>query len=148
MGGQHRRREHARGAGIPVRAWQPRRARTRASLDSAGLLACFAALAASGACAVLRPFTLPWDDATPSVTNLSAWSPVPACADGWLGIDAAGHFSAGNRRVRILGVNIGASAAFADKGMADAVAARMAKFGLNGVRGDTGVALVEVYEMP
>jgi hypothetical protein len=127
---------------------QPRRARTRASLDSAGLLARFAALAASGACAALRPFTLPWDDATATVTDMASWSPAPGGADGWLGIDAAGHSSAGNRRVRVLGVNIGASAAFPDKGIADAVAARMATFGLNGVRGDTGVALVEVYEVP
>lgn len=81
------------------------------------------------------PFVIPWDDAKPNVaTDLSRLNhvgkPLPR-------IEVRdGHFyEAGtDTRVRFWGTNIGADEAFPDKAAADAVAARMAKYGINLVR--------------
>lgn len=84
----------------------------------------------------LKPFVLPWDDATATATSLAGWHPEPAGASGRIAVNAAGHFTEGvdGPRIRFLGVNIGSSACFPPKDMADEVAARMAKFGINAVR--------------
>ncbi|BET65192.1 hypothetical protein ASA1KI_01100 [Opitutales bacterium ASA1] len=89
-----------------------------------------------GAQSALAPFVLPWDDDTPTITSLAAWQAAPAGSGGRIAVDAVGRFTEGpeGERIRFLGVNIGASAAFPPKDMADAIAARMAKFGINAVR--------------
>jgi hypothetical protein len=81
----------------------------------------------------LFPFVLPWDDASPGVTNLSGWLPKPA---GKLGPVRAvdGHFYAGRERIRFFGVNLCFGADFPRKEDAPKIAARMAKFGINVVR--------------
>jgi len=79
------------------------------------------------------PFVLPWDDATPGVTNLSNWLDQPA---GNAGFVAArdGHLYAGPKRIRFFGVNLAFGGNFPTHADAEKVAARMAKFGINCVR--------------
>lgn len=81
----------------------------------------------------LVPFVLPWDDSSASVTNVSAWLDKPAGAGGFVTV-RDGHLFSGDKRVRFLGTNICASAAFPDHETAEQVAARLAKFGINCVR--------------
>jgi hypothetical protein len=83
--------------------------------------------------APLVPFVLPWDDATPGVTNVSAWLDRPA---GRLGpvVVKDGHLFTGSKRLRLLGVNLCFGASFPSHDDAAKVAARLAKFGVNAVR--------------
>lgn len=81
----------------------------------------------------LFPFVLPWDDATPSVTNISSWLDKPAGRDGFIST-RDGHLWAGKKRVRIFGVNLAYGGNFPNHTDADMVAARMAKYGINCVR--------------
>jgi len=81
------------------------------------------------------PFVIPWDDAKSGVaTDLSAMNrvgkPLPRIEV------VGGHFTeAGTgKRVRFWATNFGAGEAFPDKASADAVAARLAKYGVNLVR--------------
>jgi hypothetical protein len=90
----------------------------------------FLAIATAASAAEMFPFQLPWDDASPSITNISwlndkSMPPV---------IVKDGHLYAGEKRLRIFGVNVCFGANFPDKEMAPKVAARMAKFGINCVR--------------
>ena len=80
----------------------------------------------------LVPFVLPYDDGAPGPTDLSAWSPRPA--DRRIRITPDGHLGVDGRRVRLLGVNCCAAAAWPDKADAPKIAARLAKFGVNAVR--------------
>jgi hypothetical protein len=84
--------------------------------------------------AELFPFVLPWDDATPGVTDLSGWLPRPAGDAGPVHAGDDGHLYAGDRRVRFLGVNVCFEACFPTHDDADKIAARMARFGINVVR--------------
>lgn len=96
--------------------------------------AAFAILAlATGARAELFPFVLPWDDATPGVTNLSGWLEKPAGAQGFV-VARDGHLFAGKKRIRFFGVNMAFGGNFPTHADAEKVAARMAKFGINCVR--------------
>ena len=79
------------------------------------------------------PFQLPWDDASESATNISWLNDKPAGRDGFVHVKD-GHLFAGEKRLRIFGVNTCFAANFPDKDMAPKVAARMAKFGINCVR--------------
>ncbi len=79
------------------------------------------------------PFVLPWNDASAGVTDLSAMNP-PIGPDSRLSVDADGHFVANGERVRFLGVNFAGDSPFMPTNKADAVAARLAKFGVNCVR--------------
>jgi hypothetical protein len=82
----------------------------------------------------MRPFTLPWDDATETLTDLSGLNtPIPLTAS-WVRPNDDGHLIRDAERLRFLGVNIGADSAFPYHTDADKIAARMAKFGLNSVR--------------
>ena len=81
----------------------------------------------------LFPFVLPWDDASESATNISWLNDRPAGRDGFVRVQD-GHLFAGQKRLRIFGVNTCFAANFPDKDMAPKVAARMAKFGINCVR--------------
>lgn len=81
----------------------------------------------------LFPFVLPWNDDSPAVTNLSAWLSAPAGRDGHV-VVRDGHLHAGNKRLRLFGVNLCFAANFPMHGEARQIAARMAKFGINCVR--------------
>jgi hypothetical protein len=81
----------------------------------------------------LAPFAPPWDDGAAGPTDLR---PVLGqSADSLAPVRARdGHLYAGGRRLRLFGANLTAGACFPDRATADGVAARLAKFGLNGVR--------------
>lgn len=96
--------------------------------------ACALGLSAlSASSAELFPFVLPWDDASPSVTNLSGLLDKPAGAKGFV-TARDGHLFAGEKRLRIFGVNMAFGGNFPTHADAEKVAARMAKFGINCVR--------------
>ncbi|MCK4374028.1 MAG: carbohydrate binding domain-containing protein [Candidatus Brocadiae bacterium] len=82
----------------------------------------------------LHPFVLPWDDATPSATNLSHWNHTPAGKFGHVRAGADGHLYVGDQRIRLFGVDLAFSGNIPQKEDAPKVAARMAKFGINIVR--------------
>ncbi len=78
------------------------------------------------------PFAMPWDDTwRNSVTDLSPWSSVPA--DTFI-TAANGHLAAGAQPIRFLGVNCVFNAAFPPHDVAEKVAARLARLGVNCVR--------------
>lgn len=79
------------------------------------------------------PFVLPWDDHTPGLTDLSALN-SPIDESTRVRADADGHLRAGAARLRFLGVNFAGDAPFMPTNKAEAVAARLAKFGFNSVR--------------
>ncbi len=80
------------------------------------------------------PFVLPWNDALPGVvTDFSSMNP-PIMSTSRVTVDTNGHFVANAQRVRFLGVNFAGDSPFMPTNKADAVAARLAKFGINNVR--------------
>ena len=95
---------------------------------------CLATAAAAAEPAPLFPFVLPWDDASPGITDLSGWLPKPAGKFGPVRVGPDGHLYTGGRRLRLNGVDLAFSAAFPTHDQADKVAARLAKFGNNIVR--------------
>ncbi|HEY5910847.1 MAG TPA: carbohydrate binding domain-containing protein [Verrucomicrobiae bacterium] len=84
------------------------------------------------ASAQVIPWVLPWNDASQSVTDFSFLNP-PITANR-VGVDTNGHFVANGRRLRFLGVNFAGDSPFMPTNNADAVAGRLAKFGINNVR--------------
>ena len=82
------------------------------------------------------PFYLQWDDASPGVTDLSSLNhaPLTAIDEPVLAADGRFYINGGADRLRFLGVNLTMAACFPDKTLADQIAARMAKFGVNIVR--------------
>ncbi|MFH0945398.1 MAG: carbohydrate binding domain-containing protein [Planctomycetota bacterium] len=99
----------------------------------AGLLSLLILTGTSGPLDELVPFAPPWDDVAKGPTDISGTLPAPA---GGLGpvLVRDGHLYTGEERLRIFGVNVTAGACFPDHETAGKVAARMAKFGFNGVR--------------
>ncbi len=95
--------------------------------------ALFASFVVTSSAAEMFPFVLPWDDATPSITNISSWLEKPAGRDGFVTVKD-GHLFANGKRLRIFGVNMAFGANFPTHADAEKVAARMAKFGINCVR--------------
>ncbi len=79
------------------------------------------------------PFVLPWDDATPGVTDMSRLLDKPAGSHGFVQA-RDGHLFAGKKRVRFFGVNNVFGGAFPAHEAAEKIAARMAKFGIGCVR--------------
>ncbi len=79
------------------------------------------------------PFVIPWDDAAPGLTDLSALNDKPAGKDGPV-VVKDGHLFAGGKRLRIFGVNLCFGANFPAKEVAPRLAARLAKLGVNCVR--------------
>ncbi|MDQ2733353.1 MAG: carbohydrate binding domain-containing protein, partial [Armatimonadota bacterium] len=81
------------------------------------------------------PFVIPWDDATPSMTDVSFLNDGPAGSHGFI-VATNGHFaeSIGGKRVRFFAVNMAASSAFPTHEDAEKVAGRLAKYGVNLVR--------------
>jgi len=80
------------------------------------------------------PFVLPWDDSTPSSTDLSSWLGKPAGAKGFVRAGDNGHLYVGDERIRFLGVNLCFGANFPTHDESEKIAGRMAKFGINCVR--------------
>jgi hypothetical protein len=96
------------------------------------LLACTSCRAQSSS--DLFPFTIPWDDDAPSVANVSDWNEKPAGEAGFVSV-RDGRFVDGNgKRIRFLGTNLCFAAAFPPHDVAEKIARRMAKFGINIVR--------------
>ncbi|MEK0450441.1 MAG: hypothetical protein RL088_2709 [Verrucomicrobiota bacterium] len=91
------------------------------------------ALASAASAADMFPFQLPWDDSTPSITNIAWLNDKPAGRDGFVHVKD-GHLFAGEKRLRIFGVNMCFAANFPNHDDADKIAARLAKFGINCVR--------------
>lgn len=84
--------------------------------------------------AALFPFVSPWDDASHTLVSLNYLAHVPAGAYGHV-YARNGHLYAGEERIRFVGMNFTFSAALpASRRDADAVAGRLAKYGVNAVR--------------
>ncbi|WP_107759246.1 carbohydrate binding domain-containing protein [Dickeya sp. Secpp 1600] len=82
----------------------------------------------------LFPFTLPLDvRADGSITDLSSWNDKPAGARGFVTVDGS-HLTVGGKRLRFLGVNIVFGSTAPTHADADAIARRLARFGINLVR--------------
>lgn len=84
--------------------------------------------------AELEPFVLPWDDASPTITDLSGWNDAPAGKFGRVRAGADGHLYADNQRIRFFGVDVAFDGNIPSKQSAPGVAGRLAKFGVNIVR--------------
>lgn len=86
--------------------------------------------------APMFPFVIPWDDAVPgTATDVSFLNTRPAGKNGRI-VAKGGHFVEGGtgKRIRFLGTNFAAGAAFPSHQDAEKVAARIAKLGINIVR--------------
>lgn len=82
----------------------------------------------------LFDFSFPGDDASRTITDLSALNAAPAGTYGRVHAGADGHLFAGDSRIRFLGVNITIADCYPEKAEAEAIAGRLAKFGINLVR--------------
>jgi hypothetical protein len=82
----------------------------------------------------LFPFYLPWDDSEETIVSLNHYLDKPAGRLGWVQAGIDGHLYCGGERIKFLGVNICAGAAFPEKEEAEKIAARLAKYGVNVVR--------------
>jgi len=80
------------------------------------------------------PFLLPWDDATETATSVASLNPAPLAAAQKLTARDSHFYDTTGRRVRFVGVSIGAGAAFPPKDDAPKIAARLHKYGINLVR--------------
>jgi hypothetical protein len=78
------------------------------------------------------PWILPWNDSSPGVTAFSFLN-SPITTDR-VRVDSGGHFVVNGHRMRFLGVNFAGDSPFMPTNNAEAVAARLAKFGVNSVR--------------
>ncbi len=83
--------------------------------------------------AALFPFTIPWDDASPTFVSLAPQEPRPAGADGFVEV-REGRLSLKGKRVRFFGINLCFGAALPSAEDAPKLAARLAKLGINCVR--------------
>lgn len=102
-----------------------------ACLLSLFLLVCGTAKAQSGN---LQPFRLSWFGADANITSFAGWNQPIAVDSPWVRVNEEGHYAREGRRIRFLGVNVGAATAFPDSVRAEAHAARLARFGFNSVR--------------
>lgn len=92
------------------------------------------ALIAAAGSSLAVPFILPWNDALPGVVaDFSAMNSAIG-PDSQVTVAGEGHFVAHGQRIRFLGVNFAGDSPFMPTNKADAVAARLAKFGVNCVR--------------
>lgn len=80
------------------------------------------------------PFVLPWNDTLPGVVTDFSGMNAPIGTAAQVTVDTNGHFVANSQRVRFLGVNFAGDSPFMPTNKADAVAGRLAKFGVNSVR--------------
>ncbi len=82
----------------------------------------------------LFDFVFPWDDASRTITDVSALNDAPAGREGRIRVGSDGHLYAGDERIRFLGVNITIGDCYPERSEAEAIAGRLAKFGINLVR--------------
>ncbi len=94
---------------------------------------CLLGLAAGPGMAQVVPWVLPWNDSTPGVVTDFSGLNTPI-GTNWVLPDRDGHFAVAGSRVRFLGVNFAGDSPFTPTNNADAVAARLAKYGMNCVR--------------
>ncbi len=79
------------------------------------------------------PWILPWNDSTlGTATDFSSLN--PPIGTNWVTVDTNAHFTVGGQRIRFLGVNFAGDSPFMPTNNADAVAQRLAKYGVNNVR--------------
>ena len=105
--------------------------KTRSRMSARGITL---VLLASAVSSFAVPFVLPWNDSLPgTVTDFSGLN-APVGPASQVTVDTSGHFVANGQRVRFLGVNFAGDSPFMPTNKADAVAARLAKFGVNCVR--------------
>ena len=90
-------------------------------------------LISSTQAAEMFPYTMPWDDASSNLTNISEWNDKPAGKDGFV-LVKDGHFFANGKRLRFIGANITGGGGVPSHEDADRVAARLSRFGFNIVR--------------
>lgn len=83
--------------------------------------------------AQMVPFVLPWDDATPGITDFSGMN-RPIDSESRVTVDENGRFVVGGSRIRFLGMNFAGDSPFMSTNKAEGVASRLAKFGINNVR--------------
>ncbi len=79
-------------------------------------------------------FVIPWDDAAATAVSLRGLSAAPAGGQGFVSATPEGHLRVSSGRIRFWGVNLAFGANFPDKDAAPAIAARIAKYGVNLVR--------------
>jgi hypothetical protein len=80
------------------------------------------------------PFVLPWDDDSANAVNVGFLNPAPAGSGGFVRARDGHFFDEQGRRVRFVGVNMAADAAFPTHADAEKIAGRLHKFGVNIVR--------------
>lgn len=102
-------------------------------MSSIVALACVVLFSSATSGADRFPFVISGYDATPSATDFSQLSHVPAGKHGFVRV-ADGHFATDVGRLRIWGANLSFGANFPTHDEADKVAAHLAKIGINGVR--------------
>lgn len=94
---------------------------------------CFLLFAPVVVAADYFPFVYEWDDAQPSLVDLSGRLERPAGKKGFITVKD-GHLSLKGERIRLFGVNLCFGACFPRKEDADKIAAHMAKLGVACVR--------------
>ena len=72
----------------------------------------------------LHPFPFSWFGADANITNFSGWNQPIATDSPWVQVSKEGHYVVDGRRIRFLGVNVGAATAFPDAVRAEAQTAR------------------------
>ncbi|UCG48361.1 MAG: hypothetical protein JSU94_01025 [Phycisphaerales bacterium] len=82
----------------------------------------------------MEPFTIDWRDGSGSLVDLSFLLDAPAGRDGFVRVRDGRLVRPDGGRFRIWGVNVTAAACFPSKADAPAVAAHLARFGINCVR--------------
>ena len=96
------------------------------------VVACVALAKATGAEEPLFPFVISFD-APANVTNVSGWLPTPAGKGGFVRAEGE-HLATDQGRIRFWATNLCFDACFPEKPMAERVAARLARLGINCVR--------------
>jgi hypothetical protein len=76
-------------------------------------------------------FPMLWDDASKTAIDVSSLNPAPISEQTRLSIKNGHYFDSTNRRVRFVGINIGAGDAFPTKAEAEKTAAHLHKMGIN-----------------
>lgn len=82
----------------------------------------------------LFPFVIPWDDSSENITNISGWIEKPAGKNGFITVKEGKFYTGDGKRIRFFGTNLTFGACFPEKDVAEKVAKRMARFGINIVR--------------
>ena len=79
-------------------------------------------------------FYLPWDDSSPSATDVSFFLDPPAGKHGFLQVKDGHFYFEDGTRIKFWGTNLDAGTIFPTHEQAEKIAARLAKFGFNIVR--------------